>query len=864
MWLQLDGVWKCYPMTYQDHESWKLEFNKTILDGHSFLEYYYEIKEGDFVFRDQSASRFFYPDKFQASVVTVMDDWQDFHIPHDVFNAGAFNILKVNNQLPDYSAASHSGKHLFQVDCILLKKEWVVCLLGSGKTLHDWSEVNPMLMRKEKEGWVLELNFNVAESAIEYKYGIYDTVANRLVGYEPANNRRIHVNQQAHQIVVHRNFADFHQFGWKAIGVNVQLSSLRSANSWGVGDFTDLKMLIDWAAQTGSKMVQLLPINDTTTNRTSKDSYPYSAISAFAQHPIYLNVYQLAGKYQVALTATIKEEALKLNHAPTLEYEQVLTLKTKSVALIFEKAEAVFEEEKAYQQFYKDHQNWLLPYAAFCVLRDHFDTADFSAWGKYASFQEKKIKKLIEKNNLLRREMLFNFFIQYHLHLQLTEAVEYAHRLGVIIKGDLPIGVGRHSVETWMYPQLFHMDMQAGAPPDAFATKGQNWSFPTYNWEKMKEDGYQWWRQRLQHMNHYFDATRVDHVLGFFRIWSIPLHSVDGIFGYFVPAIPFHSEDFRRQGLAFNESRWCDPFVSDDLIQGLFGAHADWIRKHVIIKGQLSEAFNTQHKIEVYDKQHGLDPLIKKQLSDLLSNVILIKDEKESDAYHFRIDMQKTVSYQRLSPMEQRILNDMYIDYFYKKQNDLWHRAALEKLDAIQKGSQMLICAEDLGMVPEMVEEVLQNREMLALQVQRMPKKQHESFSMPSNAPYLSVVTPSTHDMSTIRQWWEEDSTVTKHYFSSALQQSGDAPFFCEPWIAKMVIRQHLESPAMWTVFLLQDLLSIDAGLRREDPHQERINIPADPHHFWNYRMHIPIEDLLKAEGFNRELKNMIIDSGRA
>jgi 4-alpha-glucanotransferase len=205
----------------------------------------------------------------------------------------------------------------------------------------------------------------------------------------------------------------------------------------------------------------------------------------------------------------------------------------------------------------------------------------------------------------------------------------------------------------------------------------------------------------------------------------------------------------------------------------------------------------------------------------------------------------------------------MFVQYFYEKQNDMWYRVAQEKLDAIQQSSDMMICAEDLGMVPDMVEDVLKSREMLALQVQRMPKKSYQQFSHPNDAPYLSVVTPSTHDMSTIRQWWEEDVDVTQRFYNDLLLHKGKAPHFCEPEICKEIIHQHLKSPAMWSVFLLQDLMSVDVGIRRINPNEERINIPADPNHFWNYRMHITLEALKEQKVFNETILHLISDTQR-
>ena len=418
-------------------------------------------------------------------------------------------------------------------------------------------------------------------------------------------------------------------------------------------------------------------------------------------------------------------------------------------------------------------------------------------------------------------------------------------------------------MDTWMNPTLFHMDMQAGAPPDAFAKKGQNWSFPTYNWDAMKADNYSWWRQRLTHMSNYFDATRIDHVLGFFRIWSVPLHAIEGIFGVFVPANALKREDFSNAGLHFDESRFCKPYINDEILHSLFGEQASWVKDKFMDGAGFKNEYNTQRKIEAYSKENNLDPIVKQKLFDLLADVILIRDEKNNNHYHFRIEIHETTSFKKMSHDEQGILSGMYVKYFFENQNDLWYRVAQEKLDAIQQSSDMMICAEDLGMVPDMVEDVLKSREMLALQVQRMPKKSYQQFSHPNDAPYLSVVTPSTHDMSTIREWWEEDTHVTQQFYNELLQHQGKAPQFCEPDICKDIIFQHLKSPAMWSVFLLQDLMSINNDIRRENPNEERINNPADPNHFWNYRMHITLESLLENNQFNDSILQLISDTDR-
>ena len=209
-------------------------------------------------------------------------------------------------------------------------------------------------------------------------------------------------------------------------------------------------------------------------------------------------------------------------------------------------------------------------------------------------------------------------------------------------------------------------------------------------------------------------------------------------------------------------------------------------------------------------------------------------------------------------------LQELYINYFYHRQDDFWKKEALKKLPQLKRSTNMLICGEDLGMVPHCVPEVMKELGILSLEIERMPKDPKTEFFHPNDSPYLAVVTPSTHDMSTIRGWWEEDRDKTQRFYNFMLGHYGEAPFYCEPWINKEIVLQHLYSPAMWSIFLLQDLLGINGKIRRENPNEERINIPSDPNHFWQYRMHINLEDLLKEDEFNDEIKKYVKESGRA
>ncbi|HYH16601.1 MAG TPA: 4-alpha-glucanotransferase, partial [Flavisolibacter sp.] len=522
--------------------------------------------------------------------------------------------------------------------------------------------------------------------------------------------------------------------------------------------------------------------------------------------------------------------------------------------------------------FFAENSDWLKPYAAFCVLRDKWGTSDFNKWKSHSVFNGEEVERLSSAKNKLSKEIHFWYFVQYHLHLQLKEAVSYAHKKGLALKGDIPIGIYRYGVDAWVAPELYHMENQAGAPPDDFAVKGQNWGFPTYNWKRMQEDNFEWWRKRFHQMSNYFDAFRIDHILGFFRIWSIPLDAVEGILGRFVPALPVHVTELGERGIWFDYERYCQPYITDSVLDQIFGVQTEFVKVNFLQSNEngrydLKEGFNNQHKIEAYFamlEDTADNSLLKNGLFDLVTNVIFFEEPGSNrKAFHFRISIESITSFQHLDDHTKDKLRDLYIDYFYRRQDEFWKKEAMGKLPALKEATDMLICGEDLGMVPHSVPDVMQSLGILSLEIQRMPKNPQIEFFHPKDAPYLSVITPSTHDMSTVRGWWEEDRVRTQRFYNNVLESPGEAPAHCDPWISRAIILQHLYSPAMWSIFQLQDLFGISTSLRRENPEDERINQPANPKHYWRYRMHIPLEQLVKETAFNDELRDYIIHSNR-
>ena len=618
-------------------------------------------------------------------------------------------------------------------------------------------------------------------------------------------------------------------------------------------------------------MIQILPINDTIATYSWHDSYPYSAISAFALHPIYINLEKVAGQAQARIVTSLKRKQKSLNDLEHLDYDQVMKFKLLLLRELFEEQRKAFVKDTAFLTFFERNKNWLVPYAAFSVLRDKYKTAEFSKWKTNNVYDKASIEKFVSPGQKQYADVLFYYFIQFHLDKQLKDASAYAHKNGIILKGDIPIGISMNSVDAWTCPEYYNMDQQAGAPPDDFAVKGQNWGFPTYNWTKMQEDGYSWWKQRFEQMSRYFDAFRIDHILGFFRIWSIPVSAQEGILGKFYPVVPIHISEFHSNRIFFDQQRYCQPYITDQILYEYFGDHVDFVKGNFLSYNESNglytflEDLNTQSKVEAHMAEMADDgKYLMQGIFDLLANVILFEEEgSQGQQFHFRIAMERTSSFKALDENTQHKLYDLYLNYFFKRQDDLWKKEAMKKLPGLKRSTNMLICGEDLGMVPACVSDVMHQLAILSLEIQRMPKDPATEFFHPKDAPYLSVVTPSTHDMSTVRSWWEEDRSKTQKFYNEVMGQSGVAPFFCEPWINREIIIQHLYSPAMWSIFQLQDLLGMNNNWRRQDPHEERINDPANPKHYWRYRMHITLESLIKEKTFNEEVRSLVISSGR-
>jgi len=812
--------------------------------------------------------------------VFVNDLWRNPPAAEKALYTASFTKVIMNPVLNRKPVNPVQAKQIlqFNIQVPRISSNYKVCVLGNQKQLGDWNKKKPLVLECGDEFplWSGQLDATDLNLPIEYKYGIWDIKKKEVVTIEEGNNRILGQFEELKREFLYIKTDDVFRFPlglWKGAGVSVPVFSLRSENSFGIGEFSDLMDFIDWARQIGMKMVQVLPLNETIASHNWLDSYPYKSISVMALHPIYLNLNKVGILKDQKLMEEFATHQKALNKNTDVDYPEVLRLKSRYYKLIFDQDGQKLFKTKEYKQFFETNKDWLVPYAAFVYLRDKMKSPDFREWHDFSTYDKSKIEQLCSPASEVWDDIAIHYFIQYHLDKQLKEVATFARKNGIILKGDIPIGISPNSVEAWTEPHLFNLNAQAGAPPDDFAVKGQNWGFPTYNWEEMAKDGYLWWTKRMQKMTDYFDTYRIDHILGFFRIWEVPSDAVEALLGHFNPALPMSANEIESYGVQFNPERFASPYIRHHLLNPLFGESTDYVIQNFLTdlgagKYQLKEEFSTQKKINRHFlkgiEEEELDEKnrkIRDGLFDLVANVLVVSTG--NDQWHPRISMQKTSSFAELDEWMKERLNALYLHYFYKRHEEFWYHKGMSKLPAIVSVGNMLVCGEDLGMIPDCVPQAMSELGILSLEIQRMPKNPKVLFAHPADAPYLSVCTTSTHDMSTIRGWWEEDREKTQLFHNLELGNPGDAPYFAEPWICRQIITQHLYSPAMWTTFPIQDLIAIDGSFRWDKTQLEQINYPSNVRHKWRFRMKQSIEDLKQAEEFNRSLKELITASGR-
>lgn len=874
-------------MHWRDTEHWEADL-EIDARGPVHIEYHYQLRrdKSDAVLNEWNIPRKLTVDPGRCDALVRIDDWCSAGTVDHLYETRAFTLrckpTTLETAVRSWNENPPSTTHHITLHMAAVPTGETPCILGGIDALGnwDWQRAIPLTPSPTTQNlWEARLTLPT-DSPVEFKFGLLKSTRQSAgqqacIGLECGENRILEPHHHASRQLTTISCERYHRDGSqliRAAGVAVPVFSLRSEESLGIGEFADLIPFADWAAGVGFKLIQILPINDTTSANDWTDSYPYSAISAFALHPAYLRLTRLhLATLPEELAIEASELGKKLNELTEIDHEAVMTAKRRITRSIFDSQADTITDSSTFQSFLTENRDWLLPYAAFCVLRDEFRTADFRKWHKHAIHRPSEIESWMQPTHPRWPELAYHLWLQCELDHQLSCAVAHLHACDIALKGDLPIGIDRQSVDAWTTPHLFHLERQTGAPPDAFAEKGQNWGFPTYNWEAMRADGYAWWRSRFAKLSRYFDAYRIDHILGFFRIWQIPIQHSEGIMGFFDPATPVQIQEIRERGIDFDFNRHCRPWIHESHLEPRFGPETNEAKNHYLEPcgkdhWRLRDAFATQRLIE--DQFHDWDiadpasrvraERLRQGLLDCAAEVLFLEHPgSHGMQFHPRSAMQQPCSFRDLPIDQQSRLTDLYNDYFYHRQETLWEAHALELLPVMRHASPMLLCGEDLGMVPACLPGVLRELGILSLEIQRMPKTSTLEFLDPAVADYPCVVSPSTHDMPTLRMWWREDAHATARFAWQFFHESFP-PGELDEATAERIIRQHLESPAMWAIIPIQDLMAMDESLRRENPNEERINVPAIMPYYWRYRLHLDTAELASATAFNLRVAGLL------
>jgi len=624
-------------------------------------------------------------------------------------------------------------------------------------------------------------------------------------------------------------------------GVVVPLFSLRSKESIGIGEFLDLIPFAQWAKNCGLDLIQLLPVND-----TGEESSPYSARTAFALNPVYIRLQEISGAAEILGDEPEKQNKKFAKH-PRIPYVEVVRYKRKALREIFDKQKPEILKNEQFKNWTEQNE-WLLPYAQFCSLKAMNDEAPWKEWQK--------------KDKIKTSDILFQKWMQWVAEEQFLRAVAEINKLGVRLKGDIPILINEDSADVWHYPQFFSLDNRAGAPPDMFCYSGQNWAFPTYRWDNLEKENFSWWRARVKHAEKFYHAYRIDHVLGFFRIWVVPEQEYTGILGHFVPSVPIYTDELCNIGIPRETVRYLtSPNFGEEQLGNWFGNVTERV-KHAYfepLQGSpgrylLRKEYQSERAIMALEEEQ----FIKDELLNAYWNRIFVPSSSDDVLWPYWYWYNAPVLY-TLPEHEVNLIKDVMKNN-EAKQEGLWGENGRKLLSVLSKEADMLVCAEDLGAVPNCVPGILEDLDILALRVERWTRewKQEGNPYIPLDKyPRLSVCTTSNHDSSTILGLWSEHDFDRDLYWKH-LGQSSRVPAVLAAEHVKLMIENIFSANSLLAILPLQDLMALSQKFIPENPEEDRVNVPGTiGAQNWSWRMPCLLEELLSEGELNDNIAKL-------
>lgn len=643
----------------------------------------------------------------------------------------------------------------------------------------------------------------------------------------------------------------------RVTGALLPLAALRSQTSIGCGEFADLPAFAAWAADAGLTLIQLLPVND-----SGGQSSPYSALSAFALHPMYLRIQDtpeyaaLGTAERSGVDASIDAAAAELDSAIRFDYDAVVRHKLTIARAVFDAAGANATQELT---AFMRTQPWVKPYAVFRALKTVNQERAWTEWEDPSPATQEMIDRAW-KGKSLQAATRFYAWLQLRLDQQFQSASQQVHAAGVALKGDLPILMNEDSVDAWCNPDIFRTELRAGAPPDMFSHEGQNWGFPIYDWNGLAQRDYDWWRSRLAVAARYYSAYRIDHVLGFFRIWAIRDAERSGVLGAFWPQHGMTYDDLRGIGFDDGRIRWlCEPHLTGDQLRSALGP--DWRARIGTAFSQLagedlyrfSETIGGERDIESLEIAPEQQAWLVEQWRDRA--LVKLPDGSYAPTWRFR----ECSRYVYIADWEKSNFENLVAERG-SASNEQWAAHGHTILSVLRESSDMLPCAEDLGVIPEAVPRVLQQLGVYSLYV---PRWAHywDREGQPAIPLHeyrgQSVCATSVHDTSTLREWWERETG--REILWSAIGREDPCPPSFDPHTAQVVLAGLARCASHILVFQIQDLLATSAVSAGIDPAAERVNIPGTYDRFnWTWRMPLGVEELATMNDIKRTIRDIV------
>ena len=633
------------------------------------------------------------------------------------------------------------------------------------------------------------------------------------------------------------------------IGTVVPVSALRSDKSIGVGEFPDLVEFAALCKKMGVSLIQILPVND-----TGYDSSPYAALTAFGLHPLYLRIGDLA-EFDKSSSYSADIEAIKKQFESALRfpYEEILKAKIILLRKIFtDNVKEIKESEKL--KTWIDENPWVKSYAVFRQLKETNGEKSWRDWSSNRNPEAWEIDSLWARPELLEKH-LFWAWLQEALDEQFSKAAMELAEQGIILEGDLPILMNEDSCDVWAHRENFHLDFSAGAPPDMYSPSGQNWGFPIYNWERQSGDDYSWWKLRLKVAEKYYHAYRIDHVLGFFRIWAIRREDISAVMGRYIPFKPITVNDFDALKFDKGRLRWItEPHIFTGELWDALKPHLSEYDLEAAVLNVFDTALERIGTEELWLFKKSIkneSDIAALAIHDVAKNFLLkewgnrIFFEYEKDCYCPVWYYRESRAYASLSDDEKKSM-ELLLKKIHADSEKIWEEEGRKLLSLLTASSSMLPCAEDLGAVPDCVPKVLKELKILGLRVVRWHREWSEAgqpYVPFDNYPELSVCTPAVHDSSCLREWWDREANQQEFCDFLGIPS---LPRVYNPGTARLILSRIAAAASRYKVFQIQDLMHLSNHWYAADPASERINVPGTITPFnWTYRLPATISEIM-------------------